>query len=135
MPHTRSAAKRYRQSEDRRVLNKDRLTEIKTLKKRILRAVHDGEKDQAATLYASFSQRADQAASKNTMHPNAVARAKSRLSQVIAGKRKSILDIGAKAKTKPRATTAATAAATATAPAAKAPAKKTAEKAAKKPKA
>ncbi len=84
MPHTRSAAKRHRQSDERRIRNKDRLTEIKTLKKRILRAVHDGQKTEAETIYREVTKRMDQAASVNTLHKNTVARAKSRLAKAIS---------------------------------------------------
>ena len=84
MPHTRSAAKRHRQSDERRIRNKDRLTELKTLKKRILRHVHDGQKTEAETLYREVTKRLDQAASVNTIHKNTVARSKSRLAKAIA---------------------------------------------------
>ena len=84
MPHTRSAAKRHRQSEERRIRNKDRLTEIKTLKKRIQRAVHDGLKTEAEGLYREVTKALDQAASVNTIHKNTVARAKSRMAKAIA---------------------------------------------------
>lgn len=84
MPHTRSAAKRLRQNEKRRLANKDRLSEIKTLKKRIERAVHDGQGDQAKTLYREFSKRVDQAASVSTLHKNRAARLKGRVAIALA---------------------------------------------------
>lgn len=84
MPHTRSAAKRLRQSEERRIRNKDRMTELKTIKKRIARAVADGKKDEAATLYNAFSKRVDQAAAGSTLHRNTAARAKARAAKLIA---------------------------------------------------
>jgi small subunit ribosomal protein S20 len=85
MPHTQSAKKRLRQSEDRRIRNKTRTTELKTIRKRLLRAVHDGQKQEAETLYRDLSKRLDQAASINTIHPNAAARTKARMARVIAG--------------------------------------------------
>src|SRR4051812_35235418 len=85
MPHTQSAAKRLRQNEVRRIRNKDRTTEIKSLRKRILRAVHDGQKPEAEQLYREFSQRLDQAAGQRTIHPNAAARSKARIARVITG--------------------------------------------------
>lgn len=84
MPHTRSAAKRHRQSEERRIRNKDRLTELKTIKKNITRAVHDGKKAEAETLYREVTKVLDQAAAKNTIHKNAAARTKARLAKAIS---------------------------------------------------
>ena len=84
MPHTRSAAKRHRQSEDRRIRNKDRLTELKSIKKRIVRAVHDGQKAEAETLYREVTKALDQAASRKTIHKNAAARTKARLAKAIS---------------------------------------------------
>jgi small subunit ribosomal protein S20 len=84
MPHTASAAKRHRQSEERRIRNKDRLTELKGLKKRIVRAVHDGQKAEAETLYREVTKRLDQAASVNTIHKNTAARSKARLAKAIS---------------------------------------------------
>ncbi len=78
MPHTRSAKKRLRQNLERRTRNRDRTTEIKTLRKKIDRAVHDGQTAEAETLYREFAKRVDQAASTNTLHRNAAARLKSR---------------------------------------------------------
>ncbi len=84
MPHTASAAKRHRQSEERRIRNKDRLTELKSLKKRITRAIHDGQKTEAETLYREASKKIDQAASRNTVHKNTAARTKARLAKAIS---------------------------------------------------
>lgn len=85
MPHTQSAKKRLRQNEERRTRNKMRTTELKSLRKKILRAVHDGQPAEAQTLYRQLTKRLDQASSLRTIHPNAAARAKARLARVIAG--------------------------------------------------
>lgn len=84
MPHNRSAAKRLRKNETRRLANKGRLTEIKTLRKRIDRALHDGQVDQAKTLYRDFAKRVDQAASVSTVHKNTAARLKGRVAKALA---------------------------------------------------
>ena len=84
MPHNNSAKKRLRQNETRRVRNKDRLTELKTLRKQLLRAVHDGKADEAKSLYQTVSKRLDQAASVNTIHKNTASRSKARLAKLIA---------------------------------------------------
>jgi len=60
MPHNNSAKKRMRQNEARRLRNKSRLTELKTIRKQLLRAVHDGEKPQAEELYRTLTKRLDQ---------------------------------------------------------------------------
>jgi small subunit ribosomal protein S20 len=79
MPHTPSAAKRLRQNEKRRLANKGRLSELKSLKKRIERAIHDGQGDEAKKLYTEFTKRVDQAAAGNTIHKNRAARLKGRV--------------------------------------------------------
>ena len=79
MPHNNSAKKRMRQNEARRLRNKSRLTELKTIRKQLLRAVHDGEKPQAEELYRTLTKRLDQAASLRTIPKNSASRAKSRL--------------------------------------------------------
>ncbi len=84
MPHNISAAKRLRKNETRRVANKARLTELKSIRKQIERHVHDGQADQAKTLYSAFVKRLDQAASVNTVHKNTASRLKSRLALAIA---------------------------------------------------
>ena len=84
MPHTASAAKRHRQSEERRLRNKSRTTEIKTLRKQIDRAIHDGKPVEAGELYKRLSQRVDQAASRSTLHANTASRIKARVAKAIA---------------------------------------------------
>jgi small subunit ribosomal protein S20 len=84
MPHNNSAAKRLRKNETRRLRNKSRTSEIKSLKKQIERAVHDGQGEQARKLYQNFAKRVDQAASVNTVHKNTAARLKSRLAIAMA---------------------------------------------------
>ncbi|MBA3685329.1 MAG: 30S ribosomal protein S20 [Planctomycetes bacterium] len=79
MPHTVSAAKRLRQSLERRTRNRDRTTELKTIRKQFLRALHDGKVDDAKGLYQRLSQRLDQASSLKVIHKNAAARVKSRM--------------------------------------------------------
>jgi small subunit ribosomal protein S20 len=79
MPHNNSAKKRARQNETRRQRNKSRLTELKTIRKQVLRALHDGKPDEAKTLYREMSSRLDQAASLNAIHRNSAARAKARM--------------------------------------------------------
>ena len=79
MPHNNSAAKRMRQNEVRRVRNKSRLSELKTIRKNLLRALHDKEQGKAEELYKSLSHRLDQAAAKKTIHKNSANRSKARI--------------------------------------------------------
>ncbi len=79
MPNNLSAAKRFRQSEKNRLANKARRSELKTITKKLLRALHDGQKADAQGLYQRFSKRVDQAASVGVLHKNAASRRKSRL--------------------------------------------------------
>ncbi|MBA3707464.1 MAG: 30S ribosomal protein S20 [Planctomycetes bacterium] len=84
MPHTQSAKKRLRQSEERRIRNKDRLTEVKTIRKQILRAINDGQKQEAETLYRELTSRLDQATGVHTIHKNSASRTKARIAKAIA---------------------------------------------------
>ncbi|MCS6971095.1 MAG: 30S ribosomal protein S20 [Planctomycetota bacterium] len=88
MPHTRSAAKRLRQNEKRRIANKARRTELKTIRKRLERCLHDGKLEEAEQLYRRLSKRLDQAASVRTIHKNTASRIKSRVALAIAAKRR-----------------------------------------------
>ena len=83
MPHNQSAKKRLRQNEERRVRNKARLTELKTIRKQLSRAIHDGQKDQVEGIYRKLTKRVDQAASVQTVHANTAARIKSRLASQV----------------------------------------------------
>lgn len=87
MPHNNSALKRMRQNEARRVRNKSRLSELKTIRKQLVRALHDKEQAKAEELYAQLSKRLDQAASNKTIHKNSAARVKSRIAtKILAAK-------------------------------------------------
>jgi len=81
MPNIDSAAKSLRQNEKRRLRNKARKTEIKTLRKQLLRAIHDGASKEATELYRRICKRLDQAVCRGVMHKNTVSRNKSRLAK------------------------------------------------------
>jgi len=84
MPNCLSAAKRLRQAETRRLRNKARKTELKTIRKQFLRAVHDQKSDDATALLRRFSKRIDQAVNRKVMHKNTANRVKSRLAKHMA---------------------------------------------------
>ena len=84
MPNRPSAKKQMRQNEQNRVLNKARKTEIKTLRKQVDRAVHDGKADEAETLLRRYVQRVDQAAVRNILHKNTASRRKALMAKHVA---------------------------------------------------
>jgi small subunit ribosomal protein S20 len=80
VPTSGQAKKRVRQNEKRRLRHKAKKTEIKTLHKKILKDI--GDKKDAAALAAemkSLQTKLDKAAKSHSLHPNTVARRKSRL--------------------------------------------------------
>ena len=80
MPTSSQAKKRVRQNEKRRLRHKAKKTEIKTLQKKI--TVTLGEKKDVKLATADFLElqtKLDKAAAAHTLHPNTVARRKSRL--------------------------------------------------------
>jgi len=80
MPTSKQAKKRVRQNEKHRLRHKGRRTELKTLHRKYLADV-EAKKD-AATLTAelkAIQKKLDKAAGAHTLHPNTVARRKSRL--------------------------------------------------------
>ena len=83
MPNTKSAAKRLKQSEVRRVRNKAIKTRTKTEIKRVLAAVYSGDVATAEANFKVAAKKLDQAGSKGVIHKNAAARQKSRLQRLI----------------------------------------------------
>ncbi len=79
MPHTESAKKRLRQNEKRRLRNKASTTELKTIRKALLRSLNDGKNADAQKLYQDLTKSLDRAAGAKVIHRNAANRAKSRL--------------------------------------------------------
>ena len=84
MPNSASADKRLRQNEKRRLLNKARKTELKSLAKKFDRAIHDGKKDDANTLSRELTKRLDQAACHNVVHKNYVSRHKAGIAKKLS---------------------------------------------------
>lgn len=80
MPTSNQAKKRVRQNEKHRLRHKAKKTEIKTVTKKILKDMSD--KKDAAALAAEMKMlqtKLDKAAKSHSLHPNTVARKKSRL--------------------------------------------------------
>lgn len=80
MPTTKSAEKRLRQSEVRRVRNRSIKRSLATYVRRVLEAIAGGDKAKADAEFRLTGKKLDQAASKRVIHANTAARTKSRLS-------------------------------------------------------
>jgi len=80
-----SARKRARQSERNRQNNAAQRSYVRTMIKKVVNAVHAGDKSAAETAYRDAVPAIDRSVSKGIMHANKAARHKSRLSQHIKG--------------------------------------------------
>lgn len=80
MPTTKSAEKRLRQSEVRRVRNRSIKRSLATYVRRVLEAIAANDQAKADAEFRLASKKLDQAASKRVIHANRAARTKSRLS-------------------------------------------------------
>jgi len=79
MAHSKQALKRYRQSEKKRVVNKNARTRMKSAIKRVLAAA-EAEQKQAQI---DAMKRIDKAAKIGAIHANAAARHKSRVAKAL----------------------------------------------------
>ena len=75
-----SAAKRYRQSEKRRLRNKAVRSRVRTGIRRFHEAIKANNKDEAQSRFKEVAKLIDAAAGKGVYHKNTAARTKSRLS-------------------------------------------------------
>ena len=83
MAHMKSAIKRIRTSREANLRNRARISEIKTIEKKLRAAVAAGEKDAAAELSKKFCSRLDKAAKVGTIHANRVANKKSQADKLL----------------------------------------------------
>ena len=81
MAHSLSAQKRIRQAEKRRARNRWRKDQIKSQTKIVLGAIQKGDASTAEVELNKLVSRLDQVASKNTIHKNAAARKRSRMTR------------------------------------------------------
>lgn len=79
MANTKSALKRARQSEKRRLLNKARKTRVKNIIKDVEEAIKNGSLEDALRLFSQAQKIILRTASKGTIHKNKAARKISRL--------------------------------------------------------
>ena len=85
MPNTKSAERRMRNSERKRVINRSNKSRLKTLERAYETAVSSGKKDDATTAFRKLSSAYDKAAKIGTIHSSKASRKKSRLAQRLAG--------------------------------------------------
>lgn len=80
MANHKSAQKRIRRNERRRVINRDRVSRIRTFVKKVETAIAAGDKNAAQVAFASAMPEMHRGVSKGVLHRNTVARKLSRLS-------------------------------------------------------
>lgn len=79
MPHHKSAEKRLRQTEKRTVINRARLSRVRTFVKKVESAISSGDKEAAQSAFRSAQPELHRATTKGVLHKNTVARKLSRL--------------------------------------------------------
>ena len=95
MPNKKSAAKRVRQSEERRLRNKARKTAMKNAVKKVLKAIEDGKgKEEVLELYKKAQILIDKAHQKGAIHKKTASRKKSRLAAKVNSYIKSLEKVG-----------------------------------------
>ncbi len=85
MPNTKSAKKRLRQDEKRRLINKAIKTAVRGQIRKVREAVKAGDPEKADEEFRLAAKRLDRAGARNIIHRNAAARTKSRLQKAIKG--------------------------------------------------
>jgi small subunit ribosomal protein S20 len=83
MPTSRSAKKRLRQQERRRLRNRTARSALRTHIKRVRAAVAENDLARAETEFQATAKKLDQSAAKKIIHANTASRYKSRLQQLI----------------------------------------------------
>jgi small subunit ribosomal protein S20 len=79
MPNHKSAEKRVRQSEKRRVINRGHKSKVRTYIKKLHAALDSGKNEDVQTVLPEVISVIDKSVQKGVMHKNAAARYKSRL--------------------------------------------------------
>ena len=82
MPHTKSAGKRGRQSQERRARNRAVLKRIKTHEKRLIEALQSGNATTIAAEINLAQKIIDQAAAKGVIHKNNANRKKAHIARL-----------------------------------------------------
>ena len=82
MPHTKSAVKRGRQSQERRARNRSALKRIKTQQNRLLEALKSGDTAKITAEINLAQKIIDQAAAKGVIHKNNANRKKAHIARL-----------------------------------------------------
>ena len=83
MAEGKSAAKRHRQNEKRRLRNRAIRSRVKTCQRGLLESISAKSKDEAQQQYQEFSGLVDRAVTKGVFHRNTAARKKSRMNRLL----------------------------------------------------
>ena len=84
MPNIKSAIKRVKVSEKKRMRNKPIKSRARTMVGHVRRAIQTGDARTAAQSLTTAQSALDRAASKGVIHPNNAARRKSRIMRAVA---------------------------------------------------
>ena len=79
MPNHKSAEKRVRQNEKRRLINRSHRSKVRTYIKRLRAALDSGKSEDVQSVLPEAMSVIDKSVQKGVMHKNAAARYKSRL--------------------------------------------------------
>ena len=79
MPHHKSAEKRLRQTETRTIMNRARMSRVRTFVKKVESAIETGDKGAAQSAFQLAQPELHRATTKGVLHKNTVARKLSRL--------------------------------------------------------
>ena len=74
MPHHKSAEKRLRQTEKRTLINRTRMSRVRTFVKKVETAIATGDKEAAQSAFRLAQPELHRATTKGVMHRNTVAR-------------------------------------------------------------
>jgi small subunit ribosomal protein S20 len=84
MPNTKSAERRVRSSERKRLQNRSNKSRLKTLERAYEAAAKSGDKQKAGEAFRNLSSAFDKAAKSGVIHKAKANRKKSRLARVLA---------------------------------------------------
>lgn len=84
MANHKSAIKKARMSLRRQVINNKTLTEVRTLEKKLRKAIAAKSKDESTKTLLEFNSKLSKAAKKGRMKPKTASRKVSRLSKLVA---------------------------------------------------
>lgn len=84
MPNTKTAAKRMKQIEKKRMRNKQVKTRMKTAVREFILSLKKGDRQQAAHNFTMAKRIIDKAATKGVIHKNFAARKKSQLAKKLS---------------------------------------------------